>query len=285
MKRWLLLWLGLILAVAPSAQGQSQYPSRRDPFINDYANLLTTADAAAVRALLSDLKSAHGIEAVVVTIDSINDYQTYNTTFESFATGLFNAWGLGDATKNDGVLLLVAVNDRKVRVELGAGYGSGPSSEMQAVIDRYLVPKFRAAEYSSGILLGTRAMIAKLTDQPMPETDDIPPTSVPFASTSYDSPTTQTTDSSGVMALLLVVGVGAGVYVVAKALNGEGSSTYADDDDDDNRRSWSDDRPRSSWWGSSSRRSSSSSRSGRSSSSSSRGGGGRSSGGGASGSW
>lgn len=275
MRRWLFLWLVLVLAVAPAVRGQGQYPSRGDTFINDYAGLLTSTDVAAVRTLLSDLKSTHGIETVVVTIGSINDYETGATTIESFATGLFNTWGIGDAARNDGVLLLVAAKDRKVRVELGSGYGSGPSSEMQAVIDRYLVPKFRAAEYSSGILLGTRAMIAKLTDQPMPEIDDLPSTAP-----NYSSPATETTDSSGLMALLLVIGVGAGVYVVIKALNGEGSSTY--EDGDDNRRSWSDDRPRSSWRSSSSSRSNSSSRS---SSSSRRSGGGRSSGGGASGSW
>lgn len=288
MRRWLsLVVFALMLPFAASALGQGAYPSRDDTFVNDYAALLTTGDAAAVRTMLSDLQTARGIEAVVVTINSIGDYETGDTTIESFATGLFNAWGIGDATKNDGVLLLVAVKDRKVRIELGAGYGSGPSQEMQAVIDRYVLPKFRDSDYSGGIRLGTQAMIAKLTDQPMPETGDVSPTRVPSASTSSTATSTRTETSSPLEGLL-VLGVAATVvFVIVKAANDHGTdsggwSTDQDDDDDDNRRNRTSSH-RSSWT-SSSHRSSSSSSSSRSSSSSHRGGG-KSSGGGASGSW
>lgn len=280
MRRWLFVLLFVLaLPVAPVALGQGAYPSRSDTFLNDYAKLLTETDAAAVQAMLSDLQAAHGIEAVVVTIDSISDYDTSNTTIEAFATGLFNTWGIGDATKNNGVLLLVAVKDRKVRVELGSGYGSGPSQEMQAVIDRYVLPKFRNSDYSGGIRLGTQALIAKLTDQPMPETGDIPAASAPSASTNYGAPSNRTTDSSVWLPFVLLLGAMLGFYVIGKAFRGE--SSY-DGDDDDNRRSssWSSSSHSSSSYSSSSSRSSSSH-----SNSNSRSGGGKSSGGGASGSW
>jgi uncharacterized membrane protein YgcG len=289
MRRWLLvLFFVLLLPVVPSVLGQGAYPPRSDMFVNDYAELLTEADASDVQQLLSDLQAAHGVEAVVVTINSIADYDTGDTTIEAFATGLFNTWGIGDATKNDGVLLLVAVKDRKVRVELGSGYGSGPSSEMQAVIDRYVLPKFRANAYSAGILIGTQAMIAKLTDQPLPETGDVPPTRVPFASTGSGTTSTRNTDSS-LGGLLLVAVMAIGVFALIRlAVNGSDSEGWSSDqdnhDDDDHRWNRTDSNRRSSWTSSSHRSSSSGSSSNRSSSSS-RKGGGRSSGGGASGSW
>ena len=287
--RWLCLLLFVLAApIVPTAHGQGAYPPRSDTFINDYAALLTADDAAAVRSLLSDLQTSHGIEAVVVTIDSIGDYGTGDATIESFATGLFNAWGIGDATKNDGMLLLVAVKDRKVRVELGSGYGSGPSSEMQAVIDRYVLPKFRSSDYSGGIRIGTQAMIAKLTDQPLPETGDIPPTRAPFASTGSGASSTRDADSSLGGLLLVAVMAFAVFALIRQAVNGSVSGGWSsdqdnDDSDDDNRWNRTENNRRSSWT-SSSRRSSSSSSSSRSSGSSSKGGG-RSSGGGASGSW
>jgi uncharacterized protein len=283
-RRWLILLLVvLVWPFAPSTLAQGGYPQRDDPVINDYAALLTTDDAAVVRMLLSDLQTAHGIEAVVVTIDSIGDYETGDTTIESFATGLFNTWGIGDKTRNDGVLLLVAVKDHKVRIELGSGYGSEPSSEMQAVIDRYVLPKFRNNNYSAGILLGTQAMIAKLTDQPMPETGDIAPTPLSYTSTGSGTTSTRTNTGSDVDGLLVLLAVMLGGYaVIMRLVRGSdsdgGSSDQADDSNDDNRRS--------SWTSSSDHHSSSSSSSHSSSSSSSSSkGGGSSSGGGASGSW
>lgn len=72
-----------------------------------------------------------GIEAVVVTINSIGDYQTGDATIEAFATNLFNTWGIGHKKENNGVLILVAVKDRKARIELGKGYGREYDSAMK----------------------------------------------------------------------------------------------------------------------------------------------------------
>ena len=170
----------------PIAHAQSGYPSRTDPTIDDYAHLLSADDAAAVRGLLTDLKSAHGIEAVVVTINSIHDYATGDTTIEDFALHLFNTWGIGDSTRNDGVLVLVAVKDRAVRIQLGTSYGSGHSADMQAVIDRYMLPDFKQGAYSRGIRSGVEAAIGKLTGEPIPESGGALSAAPPAATTTPD---------------------------------------------------------------------------------------------------
>jgi uncharacterized protein len=151
--------------VASPVYAQGAYPQPQDTFVNDYAHLLEAEDAANVRTLFAGLKRETGIEAVVVTIGSVNDYQTGAETVESFATNLFNTWGIGDEEANNGVLILVAVKDRKVRIEVGASYENTQNAAMQEVINEHILPSFRQGHYSRGIYRGARAVVGKLTGE------------------------------------------------------------------------------------------------------------------------
>ncbi len=162
------IFAAFLIVAVPIARAQGGYPSRTDAYINDYAEIVSAEDAVNIRKALSDLKTGKGIEMVVLTINSIHDYGTGDTTIESFATHVFNTWGIGDRQRNDGVLLLVAVKDRTVRIELGSGYGSSHSPEMQTVIDNYVIPEFKQNAYSRGIYRGTQAVVATLTGGQMP---------------------------------------------------------------------------------------------------------------------
>src|SRR5262245_48278114 len=150
----------LIMALIGFAtQAQAGYPKANDLYINDIAKLLTARDAITIRTALAKLRGDTGVQAVVVTIRSINAYGTGDQTIESFATNLFKEWGIGDRERNDGVLILVAVKDRKVRIELGSGYGSGYNAQMQGVIDQQMLPHFKEKNYSLGILEGTDSVV------------------------------------------------------------------------------------------------------------------------------
>lgn len=164
--------------ISPS-WAQTGYPTANDPYLNDYAQVIRPEDAASIRQSLATLEANQGIEAVVLTINSIQDYDTGDSTIESFATNLFNSWGIGDADKNDGILTLVAVSDRNVRIEVGAGYGNSLDFAMQSVIDEYMVPNFKQNDYSSGIVQGTEAIIRRLT---IPEETAAQPSSPQSAS-------------------------------------------------------------------------------------------------------
>lgn len=157
-----ILWLWLYSGVA----AQSAYPPRADLAINDFANVVASADRAALLRVRTALLDTRGAELVVATIGSVHDYDVPEKTIEAFATQLFNAWGIGDRTRNDGVLLLVAIQDRKVRIEVGRGYGSQYDAIMQQAIDREILPRFRAGDYSAGILAGARAIQAALVAPP-----------------------------------------------------------------------------------------------------------------------
>jgi len=163
-----LIVLGLIasLMVAGTmpALAQSGYPTRVDTYVNDFAGVLALEDEAALRNKLQSLWQNRGIEGVVVTIDAVSSYGTGDASIESFATTLFNRWAIDDRETNDGFLILVAVRDRRVRIELGRAYGQRYNDAMEQVIEEEMLPAFGDGAYGAGILAGTEATISKLTD-------------------------------------------------------------------------------------------------------------------------
>ena len=161
-RRWLVVMLLATLVIVFTSWGvraQGGYPEPTDLYVNDYAGLLSAEDAANIESLFADLKQEHGIEATVVTIDTTGD-----ETIESFAINLFNTWGIGDKAKNNGVLLLVAVEDREVRIEVGSGYENSQNEAMQEVINEHILPSFRNGNFSKGLYKGAQAIMGKLTD-------------------------------------------------------------------------------------------------------------------------
>ncbi len=150
--------LGVMVVVA-----QGSYPPRQADYINDFADLLPAETAASIQGMLVALERDSGIEMTVVTIQSINDYSTGDSTIESFATRLFNRWGLGNVTTNKGVLLLVAVRDRKVRIELGRGYDASYNKKAQDVMNEFILPTFRDEDYVRGIDKGVKGTIHAVT--------------------------------------------------------------------------------------------------------------------------
>ena len=155
---------GLTAAGTRPAVAQSGYPPRAETHVNDFANVLASEDEAELRTMLQSLQEERGIEGVVVTIEAIAAYETGDDSIESFATNLFNRWGIDDRETNDGFLILVATRDRRVRIELGRAYGQRYNDAMQRVIDEEMLPAFRDGAYGAGILAGTEATIAALTD-------------------------------------------------------------------------------------------------------------------------
>ncbi len=159
----------LLILTREVAQAQGGYPEPTDSYINDYAGLLNGNDKKNTEQLLIDLRQTHGIEATVLTIGSLADYDTGDETIEAFATNLFNTWGIGDREKNNGVLLLVSVNDRQMRIELGSGYENAYNEAMQEVINEHIIPSFKGGNFSRGIYRGVRAIVGQLTGEWPPD--------------------------------------------------------------------------------------------------------------------
>ena len=148
--------LGLVaplLFVAAHAAAQSGYPEWNGRPVQDLAGVLSPKMEDSVRTLLAPVRN-QGIDVRVVTIGSMSRYDVGAATLEEFGRGLFNAWRVGDRPENDGVLLLVATGDRKVRIQLGDGALRYEQAAQQVVSDS-MVRWFREEKTVRGILRGT----------------------------------------------------------------------------------------------------------------------------------
>ncbi len=139
------------------------YPLPEEKYVNDFAATLTRTDRETLSAMLNKLETGAGIEMKVVTVKSVTDYTAGEPDVGAFAANLFNAWGM---QKDKGVLMLVAVKDRKMKIELGGGYGEEYESIMKQLIDKKMLPYFKEGNYSRGIYEGVRALIFKVTRKP-----------------------------------------------------------------------------------------------------------------------
>lgn len=168
--------LGLCLALLlPGVAAAEPYPAHGDPYLNDLAEVIAPDAAGRLGKVLEDLRTRTGIQMTVLTIPSRGDYDD-SPSIESFATGLFNAWGVGRAQFNDGILVLVATEDREMRVELGAGYDQGYDVIAQDIVNKRFLPEFRNGDYSAGIEAGVNEIVARIAER---HAADLPPEELP----------------------------------------------------------------------------------------------------------
>lgn len=155
------VWFALILCLLPMAGATQPYPEPTTRYVNDLAQLMSAQDTDDVRAMLTSLRSDTGIHMTVVTLESQAPYAP-NQSLETFATNLFNDWGIGDEARNDGILVLVLSDDRAMRIELGGGFAKEWDNVAARVIERSFLPSFRADNYTGGIKDGVADTIAAL---------------------------------------------------------------------------------------------------------------------------
>jgi uncharacterized protein len=124
----------------------------------DQANVMTAQSRSDVEAKLKDLEDKSGIQLVVATVKSLqgNDVETY-------ANELFRSWKLGEAKSNNGVLLLVAPAEHKVRIEVGYGLeGTLTDALSSVIISSAIIPRFKTNDFSGGIERGVDGIIGVL---------------------------------------------------------------------------------------------------------------------------
>jgi uncharacterized protein len=124
----------------------------------DQAGVMSADSRASVEAKLKDLEDKSGIQLVVATVKSLQ-----GSDIETYANQLFRTWKLGQAQKNNGVLLLVAPAEHKVRIEVGYGLeGTLTDALSSVIISSAIVPRFKANDYSGGIERGVDGIISVL---------------------------------------------------------------------------------------------------------------------------
>lgn len=129
-------------------------------YVQDYAGVMQAADKQKILSIGQDLDNKTTAQVAVLTVKTLE-----NMPIEDYALQVLRTWGVGNREKNNGVLIVIATEDRQSRIEVGYGLeGTLPDGLTGRIQDNYMLPYFRKGDYSSGILQGyaaTAATIAK----------------------------------------------------------------------------------------------------------------------------
>lgn len=143
----------LLIILFPVIAGGTQVPELND-YVNDYAEILSDQEEADISAVCADLQDATDVHLVVLTVESLN-----GNSIEQFSIEVAEAWGVGNRERDDGLIILVAKEERRVRIEVGYGLEGDITDVASAyIIDRQMVPAFKDGEYGAGLLQGVESL-------------------------------------------------------------------------------------------------------------------------------
>jgi uncharacterized protein len=160
-RLWALLAAAILSLLIGTPAAAQDFPKLTGRIV-DGANLLSPADEAALTAKLEALETASSRQLVVATVPSLGGYE-----IEDYGYRLGRAWGIGQSEADNGTILLVAPNERRVRIEVGYGLEPILTDALSAdIVQNTILPRFRANDYAGGITAGTDAIIQQLQAPP-----------------------------------------------------------------------------------------------------------------------
>lgn len=143
-----LMFILILLISVFSIKGATIYPSpTSNKYLNDYAGVVDRKSSRQITTLGYELEKQTGAEAVIVTVNSLE-----SISIEEYANGLFRKWGIGQANQDNGLLILLAVQDKAWRVEVGRGLeGRLPDALTNRVMTELGRERFIEGEYGKGL--------------------------------------------------------------------------------------------------------------------------------------
>jgi uncharacterized protein len=161
--------VALALLLATAARGAESLASIPNPRVQNgtwVTDTSATLDPKTI-ALLNERAAAFErdttAEIAIVVIRSLD-----GLAIENAAVKLFEMWGIGKKDRDNGLLLLWSTGDRRVRVEVGYGLeGALPDGKVGAILDQYVIPRFKADQFDQGLLDGVDALIAAARNEPL----------------------------------------------------------------------------------------------------------------------
>lgn len=158
MRRAAIPVAAVVLGFATLVAFALDYPALTGRVV-DQANVMTAQSRSEMETKLKELEDKSSIQLVVATVKSLQ-----GSDIETYANGLFRFWKLGQAQKNNGVLLLVAPAEHKVRIEVGYGLeGTLTDALSSVIIASAIIPRFKAGDFSGGIERGVDGIVNVLS--------------------------------------------------------------------------------------------------------------------------
>ncbi len=150
-----------------------EIPKKPQGYVNDYAGVLSAKTRGEIETKLLNFDTATSVQIAVAIFQSLE-----SESLEDFSMRLADAWKIGDKERNNGVLLLIFKNERKIRIEVGYGLEGVLTDALSGIIIRNeIAPHFRKNDYDGGVLAGIEA-ICKATQneyKARPRREDEPP--------------------------------------------------------------------------------------------------------------
>ncbi|MFC0515417.1 TPM domain-containing protein [Mucilaginibacter angelicae] len=151
-KKFILFFGFILCAIAATAQ---DFPERSNTLVTDYTNTLSPADKQQLERKLVTFNDSTSTQIAVVILKSVGNYD-----INDYGAQLLRKWGIGQKDKNNGVLVLVAIGDRKMSIQTGYGAeGPLPDIVTQDIIQNDLKPHFKQGDYYGGLDAGTNSII------------------------------------------------------------------------------------------------------------------------------
>ncbi len=153
------LFLSIILILV-SALSFAALPAPTG-YVSDFAQVITSSQELEIEAVAKALDDSGNIEIAIVTVESME-----GNSIEEYSYELADAWGIGDSQEDTGLLFLLAVEERQVRIEVGYGLeGDLPDGLVGRILDSYVLPPFKNGDFSEGMAEGTKAIAATLAEK------------------------------------------------------------------------------------------------------------------------
>lgn len=171
-------------------------------FVNDYADQLSEATEAQIQSQAVALYKATKAQVVVVTVPSLEGY-----VLEEYSIALLNKWGIGDAKLDNGVLLLLALDERQMRIEVGTGLeGALNDGKTGRIQDEYMIPYFKNNDFDTGMLGGfTKITEVVYEEYQLSVPSDVDPSQYYTASVNNDGKDTELNPIIGVIVVILII--------------------------------------------------------------------------------
>ncbi|MDJ0642188.1 MAG: TPM domain-containing protein [Erythrobacter sp.] len=131
----------------------------------DAAEILSPASESEITTTLRKLEDDTGVQLVVATTPDLKGYE-----IAAYSYDLATAWGLGSAERHDGLLMLVAPNERQIRIEVGRGLEASVKDEEAAfIIHDDILPHFREGDFEKGVAAGVDRLVDEVTPYELKE--------------------------------------------------------------------------------------------------------------------
>ena len=153
------VFAALLIAVPALGDCAPRAPAPKS-YVNDTAGVIDAGAAVRLNSILADLDAKAGAQLAVLTVKGLG-----GEDIETYAVRMFSQWGIGDKNTDRGLLLLVAVDERKSRIEVGYGLeGILPDGLTGAIQDKYMLPYFKEGDYSQGVFYGALALASVVAE-------------------------------------------------------------------------------------------------------------------------